>query len=98
MPDIDEIRAKEIVIGLGYTGVKLDNGVNGVCHTRSSEFYPDSCRLLDEAGEVAGRRASDLLDFTDSWDIVKRVISVAIINALSSSLLKINQDEYLVEE
>lgn len=98
LPDIEEIRAEEIVIGLGYTGVKLDNGVTGVCHTLSSEFYPGSCQVLDEAGEIAGRRASDLLDFTESWDIVKRVISVATINALSSSLLNLNQEGYLVEE
>lgn len=41
----DEIYVKRAVLGLGYTGVKLDTGHVGVCYTFASEITPDCCQI-----------------------------------------------------
>jgi uncharacterized protein (DUF4213/DUF364 family) len=92
--DIDSVKAERIVLGLGYTGVMLDNGEAGVCHSLVSETNPDCCDIIDDAGHLTDIPVRNLLDFNDSWDLFKRIIGVATLNALSQQVIKENPDDY----
>ena len=38
-PGLDETRAEDVCIGLGYTGVRLNTGHVGVCYTLQSSLF-----------------------------------------------------------
>lgn len=86
--DINTIKATQIVIGVGYTGVKLSNNDAGVCHSLIAESNPDCCEVLKQAGTVTDTPLDKLLDLTDSWDLFERIIGVATLNALSQTVLR----------
>ncbi len=97
--DIDYIKAEKIVLGLGYTGVKLSNGEAGVCHSIISETRPDCCDILDNAGHLTDIPVRILLGYINSWDLYKRIIGVATLNALCQKIIKKNAEKYpLVKE
>ena len=86
--DINTINAQQIVIGVGYTGVKLTNNDAGVCHSLIAESNPECCEVLKEAGNITNKSLSELLDLTYSWDLFERIIGVATLNALSQTVLR----------
>lgn len=98
VPDIDDIIVERVCLGLGYSGVKLHGGQAGVCHTLLSEMAPDCCRILESAGTMAGRPATEFLDMAGSWDLGERVIGIATVNALSQIVFEAHPDRYAVEE
>ena len=57
IPNIDEISVKQVVLGLGYTGVKLSDGHAGLCYTFQDEIAQAAghCQISDLAGTMAGR-------------------------------------------
>ena len=61
VPNVEEVVVERICLGLGYTGVKLEGGQAGVCHSLLSEMTPDCCRILGRAGSLAGRPAVEFL-------------------------------------
>jgi len=63
-----------------------------------SEMAPDCCRILESAGTMAGRPATEFLDMADSWDLGERVIGIATVNALSQIVFEAHPDRYIVEE
>jgi hypothetical protein len=92
--NLDTIKAKKIVLGLGYTGVQLSNGEAGVCHSIISETSPECCDILDNAGNLTDLTVNELLSFIDSWDLYKRIIGVATLNATSQKIIKENPENY----
>jgi len=98
IPVLPGIRVERVCLGLGYSGVKLESGHTGVCNSLLSEAMPDCCQILQDAGTLAGRPAEALMDLVESWDIIKRVIGVSTINALSQVVLEAEPDRYLAEK
>jgi len=98
VPNIEDIRIDRVCLGLGYTGVKLEGGQMGVCHSLLSEMATTCCKIIKQAGTLAGRPALDLLSLTSSWDLGERVIGIATMNALSQIVFEIHPDRYAFEE
>ena len=98
IPNVEEIRIDKVCLGLGYTGVKLEGGQAGVCHSLISEMALECCEIIKRAGTLAGRPAQEFLRLTDSWDLAERVIGIATLNALSQIVLEAHPDRYAVEE
>ena len=98
VPDMEDILIDRVCLGLGYTGVKLEGGQMGVCHSLLSEMAPGCCEIIDQAGTLAGRPAPELLSLAGSWDLGERVIGVATMNALSQIVFETHPDRYACEE
>jgi uncharacterized protein (DUF4213/DUF364 family) len=98
VPNIDDIIVERVCLGLGYTGVKLQGGQAGVCHSLLSEMALDCCRILESAGTLAGRNATDFLGMAGSWDLGERVIGIATMNALSQIVFEAHPNRYTVED
>ena len=92
--DLESITAERIVLGMGYTGVKLSNGEAGVCHSLISETSPDCCDILDDAGHLTSIPVTELLTYTDSWNLFNRILGVATLNALSQSVIREDPGRY----
>lgn len=80
---IDEIYVERVVMGLGYTAVKLNTGNVGLCYTFSYELGLGPCEIWRRAGTLAGSRAVELIELAKSWDLSEAVVGVATLNALS---------------
>jgi len=98
VPNMDDIRVGRVCLGLGYTGVELEGGQMGVCHSLLSEMAPGCCEVVEQAGTLAGRPASALLSLAYSWDLGERVVGVATMNALSQIVFEAHPDRYNREE
>ncbi len=92
VPEIDEIRAERVCLGLGYSGLKLDTGHAGVCNSMISEAAPECCEVLQDAGTLAGRPVAEFLGMIESWDFIERVIGVSALNALSQIVFEKEPD------
>lgn len=94
---IKDLLVERVCIGLGYTGVKLQGGQAGVCHSLLSERAVDCCRVRADAGTLVGQPATVMLDNADSWNLSDRVIGIATVNALSQLVFDAHPDRYVVE-
>jgi len=81
--NIDRIKAANVIIGAGYTGVSLSSGHLGLAHSLLSEQTLGCCELTKRAGYLAGSSAFELAGLALSWDMRSRVVGVATLNALS---------------
>lgn len=97
VPDLDT-RVDRVCLGLGYTGVRLEGGEMGVCHSLLSEMAPGCCHIIDQAGTLAGRLATELLSLANSWSLGERIIGVATMNALSQIIFEADPDRYSFRE
>jgi uncharacterized protein (DUF4213/DUF364 family) len=70
----------DVRVGLGYTGVLLDDESCGLAFT-FTEDLGECCGILDEAGSLTGRIVAELLPWAKSGDRVKASIGLAAINA-----------------
>lgn len=74
------ISAEEVLIGLGYTAVKLTDGRTGVAYTfREAPF--SGCSVFTGTRPLAGRPVTDLLKFLDSADRIESAVGLAAANA-----------------
>lgn len=81
------IKAADVRIGLGYTGVRLDNGNSGLAWTALNDS--GSCTHEARAGKLAGSPASELLEMlSDESKALSRTIGLATANALVAGLTK----------
>lgn len=96
--DVEKIRAEKVVIGLGYTAVKLNTGHVGLCYTFSDEIGPGCCQIWRRAGTLAGSPAIELAELSLSWDLSEAVVGVAALNALSQLVIEKNLDRYVIVE
>ena len=71
----------DVRVGLGYTAVRLDNGACGVAFTFREEAG-SSCSVLQQAGTLVGRLASEGVGFARALDAVTAAVGVATLNAL----------------
>jgi uncharacterized protein (DUF4213/DUF364 family) len=83
VPGISTLTIKKACIGLGYTGVTLDSGHAGLCHTLSHEMTPYCCQVNKRAGKISGSKAIDIVNMAKSWEVNESVLGFATLNALS---------------
>jgi uncharacterized protein len=87
--DLDRIALERAVIGLFFTGVKLDSGVAGACATPLRSIpeavcCPSSAMAMPFPGKLRGRLARDLLKETEAASGIRRAVGVATMNALAA--------------
>ena len=76
-----EIPVKEVRIGLGYTGVLLDNGNAGVAYT-FKQGLAEGCSMFMGNRPLAGQSSHALLDYIGSPIAVESAVGIAAANAL----------------
>jgi len=93
VPNIEQIKVANVIIGAGYTGVSITSGHVGLAHSLLSEYTPRCREIMDRAGHLAGSSALDMARLAFSWGMRARVLGVATINALSQLLTDRSETE-----
>ncbi|MFP4170938.1 MAG: Rossmann-like domain-containing protein [Methanomassiliicoccales archaeon] len=78
--DLRSRRAVDVRIGLGYTGVMLDDGSMGLAYTFRDELT-ECCQFMDEAGNLEGN-AYNLAELILSPFSIHSSLGLATINAV----------------
>jgi uncharacterized protein len=86
--ELDTITVERVVIGVFFTGVKLDNGFGGACATPvrtipEAVCCPSSAMAMPFPGRLRGRRALDVLKETGAASGIRRAVGIAVVNALA---------------
>jgi len=75
------IKVKDVRVGLGYTGVMLEDGYCGLAYTFRNELG-SRCGILDVAGRLIGMDAGELIPWAKENNLLKAAIGLASINAI----------------
>jgi uncharacterized protein (DUF4213/DUF364 family) len=86
--ELERITIDRVVVGLFFTGVKLDNGIAGASATPIKTIpeavcCPSSAMAMPFPGKLHGRRAADLAREAFSTHGIRRAIGIATVNALA---------------
>ncbi len=86
--DLDHITVERAVVGLFFTGVKLNTGIGGACATPLRSIpeavcCPSSAMAMPFPGKLHGRLARDLLPETSAQSGIRRAVGIAVMNALA---------------
>lgn len=86
----DGLALERAVIGIFFTGVKLDNGYAGICFTPVKEIpeavcCPSSARAMPSAGRFKGRKVATVLKEMWRGGPLKKAVGIATMNALSAA-------------
>ena len=71
----------DVRIGLGYTGVLLDDSRCGLAYTFREGTAPGCC-VVKEAGSLSGRPAAELAERAHSRSLIEAAVGLATLNAL----------------
>jgi len=88
--EVERLTIDRLVIGLFFTGVKLDNGFAGMSFTPSKDI-PDAVCCPSSVGrtfdpvKVSGTKVTEILPSLESREPIKRAVAVATLNALSAT-------------
>jgi len=87
--EMETITVEKTVIGLFFTGVKLDTGEGGLCFTPVKSIpeavcCPSSAQFMPASGKLEGRKATRFLNDMFSGGPLKKAVAIAVMNALSS--------------
>jgi uncharacterized protein (DUF4213/DUF364 family) len=85
---LDAIRVERVVVGLFFTGVKLDNGVAGACATPLAALAhtvccPSSALAMPFPGKLKGRSAVEVAREALTGHGIRRAVGIAAVNALA---------------
>lgn len=85
------LRLERAVLGIFFTGVKLDNGTGGLCATPVKSVpeavcCPSSATAMPTPGKIAGRKALQVLDDLYRPQDLRRALAIATLNALAETL------------
>uniref|UniRef100_UPI000B021DEC DUF364 domain-containing protein n=1 Tax=Clostridium sp. NkU-1 TaxID=1095009 RepID=UPI000B021DEC len=88
--DLEGITVERAVFGLFFSGVKLSNGMGGLCFTPVKEIpeavcCPSSAKAMPLSGRLKGRSAADYLSDLDHSNILRKTLAIATLNALSAA-------------
>jgi len=78
-----EQRIADVRIGLGYTGVTLENGDTGVAYT-FRENAAAGCSVFMGKRPLAGRATTEILEYLGSSEGVESTVGLAVANALAN--------------
>ena len=86
--ELDEIVIERVVVGLFFTGVKLNNGVAGASATPIKSIpeavcCPSSAMAMPFPGKMRGRRAANVAAQVFSEHGIRRAVGIAALNALA---------------
>lgn len=86
--DLDRIAIERAVLGLFYTGVKLNAGTAGTCATPREAIPGDVCCPVSAGavpfpGQLKGRPAAEIMQDALSADGLRRAVGIACLNALA---------------
>jgi uncharacterized protein (DUF4213/DUF364 family) len=86
--ELDRITVERAVIGLFFTGVKLNTGIAGACATPlraipEAVCCPSSAMAMPFPGKLRDRPANDLLKEVAASSGIRRAVGVATMNALA---------------
>lgn len=89
-PKWDELVIERVVIGLFFTGVKLNNGVGGLCFTPIKAIpeavcCPSSARVMPSSGKLQGKKAAEAVEELFTGGPLKKALGIAVLNAFSST-------------
>lgn len=96
--DLEAITVEKIVIGLFFTGVKLNTGEGGLCFTPIKSIpeavcCPSSAQLMPASGRLEGRAAIQFMNDMFNGSPLKKTMAIAVLNALSSACWKKKKPE-----
>lgn len=80
---LPEQRLADVRIGLGYTGVMLENGDVGVAYT-FRENAAAGCSVFMGRRPLAGRTTTEILEYLGSSEGVESTVGLAVANALAN--------------
>lgn len=88
--EMDSITVERTVIGLFFTGVKLSDGSGGICFTPIKEIpeavcCPSSASAMPSSGKLNGRPVSYYIDKIAENRPLEKAMSIAVLNALSTT-------------
>ncbi|WP_298211280.1 DUF364 domain-containing protein [Acidovorax sp.] len=88
---VETLVIERAVVGIFFTGVKLNNGAGGLCATPIKSVpeavcCPSSAMAMPTPGKIAGRRAVDFLDDLYRAQDLRRALAIATLNALAETL------------
>ena len=86
---IEGLTVDRTVIGLFFTGVKLNSGTDGLCFTPIKTIpeavcCPSSARVMPASGKLKGRNVTQFIDEMFGNNPIKRALGIAVLNALSA--------------
>jgi uncharacterized protein (DUF4213/DUF364 family) len=89
-PELKGITVERAVIGLFFTGVKLNNGIAGACATPIKTIpeavcCPSSAMAMPFPGKFRGRPALDLAEEALCVNGIRRAVGIAAMNALADT-------------
>ena len=89
-PELDGITVERAVIGLFFTGVKLNNGIAGACATPIKTIpeavcCPSSAMAMPFPGKLKGRPAFDFAREALGDNGIRRAAGIAAMNALADT-------------
>lgn len=88
--ELNTLRVERAVIGLFFTGVKLSNGMGGICFTPIKAIpeavcCPSSARAMPHSGKLAGEAVEVYINRLSNGGPLQRALSIAVLNALSAT-------------
>lgn len=91
--ELQTLSVERAVLGLFFTGVKLNNGVGGICATPIKSIpqavcCPTSAAAMPFPGKIRGRAAAAFLDDLSRPDSLRRTLAIAVLSALSATCMK----------
>lgn len=93
-PTLEEIKVKDVRIGLAYTGVLLSDGYGGVACTPLYEF--SCCPTMDFPYTLKDRTADCILELALSENPLEAAVGIATANALSHMLYELKLKNFPV--
>lgn len=93
---LEAFTVERVVIGLFFTGVKLNNGKGGLCFTPIKTIpeavcCPSSAMVMPASGKLNGRKTTQFLDEMFGGNPLKKTMGIAVLNALSSTYWEMHQ-------
>ncbi len=76
-----DLKIDEVIIGLGYTGVKLSDGSAGISYTFRDRLSP-TCSVLGKAGSLESIEVDEMIRYFLSQDVLEATLGLATINAI----------------
>lgn len=89
--EAETLTLERAMLGIFFTGVKLDNGVGGLCATPIKSVpeavcCPSSAHAMPTPGRIAGKSAIQVLDDLYRPQDLRRALAIATLNALTETL------------
>ncbi len=83
-PSAGDVVATDVRLGLTYTAVKLNDGRTGVAYSFGNRII-SGCSVFMGTRPLAGKKASELIDFLASEDTLECSLGLATANALANT-------------